>query len=213
MANRNWLSNKMYQMEAYPVLVSCTFTVDNTNGAGVTSLKGGGVKAVYMNATSPSAANPNPAAGVIQIELQDNYNGLLGVWSCLEGPVTGANLTTVTAGVVYQITAVGTTTEAQWAARGLPAGLVASVGDVFVCNSSGALGGTGTVKAMAAPGIDAVDLLSDNANISRLNNTVNGGGIVILAARNAGVLTAPAAGSIIRVNMYLSNSSVTVQGQ
>lgn len=213
MANRNWLSNKMYQMEAYPVLVSCTFTVDNTAGAGVSNLKGGAVKAVYMNSTSPSDANPNPGVGVIQVELQDNYNKILGLSSVLEGPVTGSNLTSATAGTVYQITAVGTTTLAQWQTAGVPVGMVPAVGVVFVCKTTGALGGTGTVKALATVAVNQLDLMSDDQNLQRENSMVNGGSVLILCTRSGGALTAPAANSIIRLNMYLSNSSVTVQGQ
>lgn len=206
MANRNF-QNKLYSFNKYPVLLSLSFVVDNTAPAGVLSVAGRGVKSVFMNSSAPSAENPNPAAGVIQVELQDPYNGLLNVMSVVEGPMTGASLTTVSAGVVYQINAVGTTTLAQWQARGLPVGLVPSVGDVFVCNSSGALGGTGTVRAMAASGVDAIELLSDNANLQRENSPVNGGAIIILAARNAGTLTAPAAGSIVRLSLLLSNAS------
>ena len=207
MANRNFLSQKLYQFQQYPVLLNCVFTVDNTQGAGISGLQGMGVKSVFMNSASPSAANPNPAVGVIQVQLQDCYNGVLGLWSQLEGPVTGANLTTLVQGVVYQITAVGTTTQAQWETRGVPVGMQAAAGVTFVCKSAGAIGGTGTAKALAAPGVDVIDLMSDNANMQVLNSAVNGGSTLILAARNAGVLTAPAAGTLIRLNMYLSNSS------
>lgn len=206
MANRDF-QNKLYSFNKYPVLLTCTWAVDNTNPAGVVSVAGRGVKAIWMNSSAPSAANPNPAAGLVQVELQDPYNGLLNMMCSLRGPVTGANLTSVTAGIAYQITAVGTTTEAQWIARGLPVGIVANVGDVFVCNSTGALGGTGTVKALAASGIDHMDLVSDSLNLQRQNSPVNGGGIVILAARNAGTLTAPAAGTVIKLSLLLSNAS------
>lgn len=207
MANRNFLSQKLYQFQQYPVLLNCVFTVNNTLGAGVSGLQGMGVRSVFMNSSAPSAANPNPAAGIIQVQLQDCYNGVLGVWSQAEGPVTGADLTTLSAGVVYQITAVGTTTQTQWETRGVVVGMPAAAGVTFVCKSAGAIGGTGTAKALAAPGVDSVDLMSDNSNMQVLNSAVNGGSTLILACRNAGALAAPAAGTLIRLNMYLSNSS------
>src|ERR1700677_2888352 len=60
MANRNFSSNKLYQFESYPVLLSCNFIVDsaNGNGLGLRSLKGPGIQAVYMNSASAPAGSP-----------------------------------------------------------------------------------------------------------------------------------------------------------
>ena len=214
MANRNWLSQKLYQMEAYPVLVSCTFTVDSTAPAGVTNLTGGTVQAVYMNSSAPSSANPNPVAGVIQIRLQDNYSKLLGVSAMVQEPPSGTPLTSVSLGVPYLITSVGTTTLAQWQAKGLPAGVTPAVGVMFIATAAGALGGTGEVQTgldVQAPEISLAGVA--NANLQRSNSMVNGGAILTLITRAAGSVTALRDGTVVRVNMLLSNSSVQVQGQ
>lgn len=214
MANRNWLSNKMYQMEAYPVLVSCTFTVDPTSGSGVSNLTGGAVKAVYMNATTPSSGNPDPVSGVIQVRLADNYSKLLGLSAVVQEPTSGTPLTSVSLGVPYIITSLGTTTLAQWQAKGLPVGVVPAVGVCFVATAAGALGGTGEVQTgldCQAPEISVAGVA--NSNLQNSNSMVNGGAILTLITRAAGVVTALRTGTVVRLNMYLSNSSVTVNGQ
>lgn len=214
MANRNWLSNKMYQMEAYPCLVSCTFEVDPASGTGVSNLTGGAVKAVYMNAAVPSAENPNPVGGVIQIRLQDNYSKLLGVSAIVQEPASGVPLVAVSSGVPYLITSLGTTTLAQWQAVGLPVGVVPAVGVMFVATATQPIGGTGEVQTgldCQAPEISLAGVA--NANLQNSNSPVNGGAILTLITRAAGAVTALRTGTVVRVNMYLSNSSITVQGQ
>ena len=214
MANRNWLSQKLYQMEAYPVLVSCTFTVDSAAPAGVTDLSGGTVQAVWMNSGAPSAANPNPVAGVIQIRLQDNYSKLLGMSASVQEPTSGVPLVAVSAGVPYVISSLGTTTLAQWQAVGLPAGQVPAVGVCFVATATQAIGGTGEVQTgldVQAPEISVAGVA--NANLQRQSSMVNGGAILTLISRAAGAVTALRDGTVVRVNMLLSNSSVQVNGQ
>lgn len=105
----------LYSYGGQPVLIDCNFTVDATNANGVTGLKGQGVKNVYMHtSTTPSAGNPNPAAGYALIQLESNYNRYLGNFSSLSSPVTGSALpidasdAALTAGIPYVITSVGT---------------------------------------------------------------------------------------------------------
>ena len=201
-------------MEAYPVLVSCTFTVNNTAGAGVTGLAGGTVKSVYMNSLAPAAGNPNPAASCIQIQLQDNYNKLLGLNVSLQEPTSGVNLNATVAGTSYVISIVGTTTLAQWRSAGLPAGVTPAVGVAFVATATAPLVGTGRVQTSNGCDVDSVELLGDpNQTLALSNSAVNGGAILQLICRKAGAPQALPNGSVVRVNMYLSNSSVTVQGQ
>lgn len=214
MANRNWLSNKMYQMEAYPVLVSCTFTVDNTSGTGISGLAGGTVQSVYMNSVAPSSGHPNPAASCIQIQLQDNYNKLLGLCVSLQEPTSGVPLAAVVSGTPYVITLLGTTSLAQWQAVGLPQGVTPAVGVAFVATATQAIGGTGAVQTCNGCDVDSVELLGDpNQTLALSNSAVNGGAILQLICRKAGAPQALPNGSVVRVNMYLSNSSVTVNGQ
>lgn len=214
MANRNWLSNKMYQMEAYPVLVSCTFTVDNTQGAGISGLTGGAVASVFMNSSAPSGGNTNPVAGVIQVKLQDSYNKFLGMSYSLCEPKSGVDLNAVTDGVPYVISVLGTTTLAQWQAIGLPQGVVPALNQVFVATATGPITGTGRVQTGIPVAAPELALAGDpNEMLVNSNVAVNGGAQFVLISRAAGAVTALANGTIVRLNLYLSNSSVTVNGQ
>ena len=215
MANRNWLSNKMYQMQAYPCLVTVSFVVDNTLPDGVNFVKGGGVKNVYMNTVgTPSAGNPNPQAGIIMIELQDSYERLLGGFYKIASPLDGSSQTATTAGQLCVIVSLGTATLAQWQAAGLPEGIEPAVGVAFVPTVSGTIGGSAAVQGMGVSGVTTVEACGDgNLSIRRKNNTVNGGGLVYLQALDsAGAKVAPALNSVVLASIYLSNSSVTVQG-
>lgn len=103
---------KFYGFQSKPVLLDCQFTVDATNGRGVTGVKGQGVQEVYMHTSgSATGGNPNPANGYALIKLAYNYTRVYGgPWNALP-PLTGSNLgidaSALTAGVPYQITAVG----------------------------------------------------------------------------------------------------------
>lgn len=214
MANRNWLSNKMYQMEAYPVLVSCTFVVDNTNAAGVSNLTGGTVQNVWMNSVAAGGGNPNPVAGVIQVNLQDNYSKLLGMSVSVAEPTSGVNLNAVSVGVPYVISVLGTTTTAQWQAVGLPVGVTPALGQCFVATVTGPLTGTGRVQTGVSVAAPDVALAGDpNAMLQKSDSAVNGGAQFVLITRSAGAPVALTNGTKVRVNLYLSNSSVTVNGQ
>jgi|LakMenEpi03Aug12_release.lakeMendotaPanAssembly.Ray.scaffolds.fasta_scaffold169299_2 hypothetical protein len=215
MANRNWLSNKMYQMQAYPCLVTVSFVVDNTLPNGVNFVKGGGVKAVYMNTTgTPSATNPNPEPGIVMIELQDSYERLLGGFAQVASPLDGATTTSTVAGQLCVIVSLGTATLAQWRAAGVPAGVTPAVGVAFVPLVSGVIGGSAAVQGMGTSGVSHIEACGNgNLSINRKDSAVNGGGIVYMQALDStGAKVAPALNSVVVASIYLSNSSVTVQG-
>jgi hypothetical protein len=218
MANRNWASGgKLYSMHVKPVLLDCNFTVAPTNGAGITNLKGPCVSSVFMNtSTTPSGGNPNPPAGYIYVKLADNYNLSYGGFSLVEAPLSGTPITTVAANSVYVITVVGTTTTAQWVAKGLPVGVTPAVGVAFVATASGALGGTGAVQAIATAGANITDIQvvgNPDATLANSAQPSNGGGYIILACFKNGALAAPATGSVINLAFYLSDSSILIQGE
>lgn len=109
---------KFYSMLSKPVLVDCNFVVDSTNGngLGIRSLKGQGVKNVFMHTSASPGSNngylnPNPLAGYALIELAYNYQRYYGGASGLISPVTGGNLainaTALTLGTPYVIVSVG----------------------------------------------------------------------------------------------------------
>lgn len=222
MANRNWASGgKIYSMHVSPVLLDCNFVVDSTNGngLGIRSLKGPAVQAVYMNTSAtPAAGNPNPAAGTILVQLQDNYNRSLSGAHAIVSPVSGTPLTATTASTAYIIVSLGTATAAQWQAKGLPRGVTPAVGVAFVATATGTIGGSAAVEiaAAAGSGIASIETLGDpNLSIAP-NPTANQGygAYVILQCRDyAGAIAAPANGSVISLQLYLSNSSVLVQGE
>lgn len=220
MANRSF-TRSFYSLEEYPVLISCNFVVDSTNGngLGLRSLKGPGVAAAYMHTTStPATGNPNPASGTILVQLQDNYNRSLCGFDAKVSPVSGTPLTSTTAGIAYVIVSLGTTTAAQFHAAGLPKGVTPAVGAAFIATATGAIGGTGAVEitAAAGSGVASLETVGDpNVSIAPFKASGQGyGAYFILQARDyAGAIVAPANGSVISLAFYLSNSSNSVQGE
>jgi len=110
---------KFYSMLNKPVLIDCNFVVDssNGNGLGIRSLKGQGVKNVFMHTSatpgkgSNGYLNPNPAVGYALIQLSYNYSRYYGGFYGFSSPTTGSNLainsTALTIGQPYIITSVG----------------------------------------------------------------------------------------------------------
>ena len=216
MANRNFPNGKsIYIPHVKPVLIDCNFIVDSTNGNGLgqRSLKGSYVSNVYMN-TSASAApgNPNPEAGIIYVQLDDNYNNYLGGFAGFSGPLSGSTITTgLVVGNPYVIVSLGASTQAQWQAAGLPSTITAAVGASFIAAATSIAGG-GAVQAplSTGAGIDHMELIGD-PRLMNSNNPQPGSGLsFIFACYKNGVLTAPAPGTVIGMAFYLNDSSVIV---
>lgn len=234
MANRNFASGgRVYSMHVKPVLLDCNFVVDSTNGngLGIRSLKGPMIQNVFMHTSATPAAgnsnpatpnvavlNPNPASGTIVIQLQDNFNRSLSGFNAIVSPVSGTPLTSTTAGTPVIIVSLGTATRAQWIAKGLPSGIVPAVGVSFVPTASGTIGGSAAVEiaAAAGSGVASIETLGDpNLSIAPdLSQAQGFGAQLILQCRDyAGALVAPANGSVISISMYLSDSSILIQGE
>ncbi len=108
---------RSYSFLNRPVKIDCSFTVADTNGLGITGLKGSGVQNVFMHtSTTPVVGNngilnPNPAAGFALIQLANNYNkfagGFMGVVSPVAGSTIAINGSALTIGQPYIITSVG----------------------------------------------------------------------------------------------------------
>ncbi len=110
---------RFYSTLVKPVLVDCNFVVDaaNGNGLGIRSLKGSGVRNVFMHtSTTPGKGeggylNPNPAAGYALIQLRDNYSRYVGGFSGFASPLSGSSLaingSALTAHAPYVIVSVG----------------------------------------------------------------------------------------------------------
>jgi hypothetical protein len=218
MANRNWANGgKLWLMETAPVLLTCNFIVDpaNGNGLGQRSLKGAAIEQVFMHTTAtPLQGNPNPEAGVIVVQLQDNYNRYLGGFSGQVSPI-GSPVTSTTATDPAVVTSLGTSTTANWLAVGFPrqylntATQLPNIGATFIPTSSAAIGGGATVAPPTASGIDNIEVIGDPNQTIASSQPQNVGAQLILQCMQDGVLTTPATGSVIGLSFLMSNSSVT----
>lgn len=209
-----------YSNITMPQEVDIQFVVAATNGLGITSLKSNGwVNNVFMHtSTTPSAnngvTNPNPANGVVSIQLKQNYNVFLGLSCSFQAPVTGSSVTSTVASTAYVIDVLGTTTLAQWLAVGLPAGFTPAVGQAFIATASQAIGGTGSVKAVGLSGVAAADAFGVvNTELANSSIAKNSGGYVYVQLLDfAGALVAPTAGTIVNMRLFFDRSSVTIDG-
>ncbi len=238
MANRNFASGgKVYSMHVKPVLLDCNFIVDSTNGngLGIRSLKGPMIQNIFMH-TSASAGlgnsnsatpnvpvlNPNPAAGSIIVQLNDNFNRSFSGFHAIVSPVSGTPLTATTAHVPVIIVSLGSATPAQslaeFRAVGLPRGITPAVGVAFVPTASATIGHSAAVEIAAAAGsaVMSIETLG-NPNLSiapDLSQAQGFGAQLILQCRDiTGAIAAPADGSVISLAFYLSDSSIQVQGE
>ena len=225
----NYPSNKLYQYEVYPVLLSCTFTVDSSTATGISNLTGSGFANVFMHSGSPDVGNygyenPNPAAGIIVVQLQNNFSKLLNAFALAQPPLSGSDVTvgstTLTAGAAYTITDLGNTTTATWQRLGFPPGFTPTVGAAFIASGSAhGSAGTGKVQLALVSGIANIEVVSPSMIPDPSIYTFGGNQIIFqaLAATSSSVTTpiptAPADGTVIRLSLYLSNSGVTVNGQ
>lgn len=163
--------------------------------------------------TYQAVGSPNPAAGYVVVKLQDNYNEYFGGYSGFVSPLTGTpiNVTTgVTAGIAYVIASLGTTSNAQWLALGVPANITPAVGVSFVAPLTTTATGTGIIEATVFSGIDHIEVIGD-ANLMNSNGAYTLGGStgmqLILACYRNGTLTAPSSGTVIGLNFYMNNSA------
>jgi hypothetical protein len=115
---------RFYSFASQPVLIDCNFVVDSTNGngLGIRSLKGQGIKNVFMYTSATPGigvggiTNPmghTASEGYAWIQLKSNYNRYLGGFSGLVVPPTGSPLNinsssaALTVGAPYFIASVG----------------------------------------------------------------------------------------------------------
>lgn len=206
MANRNWPSQRLYTQHLMAVNLDVQVSIGAAGAPTIVSGTGKGVTSITRLKT-----------GTYQIQLNDNYTQLLGFDAQLVSPAGASPVTggSFVIGTVYQIVTMGNTTQAQWVAAGVPAGITAAVGVVFLAATVGA--GTGTAAVPSVSGANAMIELIGNPQLM-LNNQpfqANQGGYVnfqtlgpTAAGNTAPIPTDPANGSMMTVNLYLSNSSV-----
>lgn len=233
MSNRNWSNGgKIYAPQVKPILLNCSFVVDatNGNGLGIRSLKGPAISNVFMHTTgtpgvSNGITNPNPASGTIVVQLADNYMRSLCGFNAIVSPVSGTPIVVTSAGAhlvagtAYIIVSVGTTTTAEWHSLGVPAGVTPAVGVSFISGALTGIGvGSGAVEITAAAGsaVMSIETVGDpnlSINPSPTANQGFGAQFILQCRDAASAIVAPAAGSVISLSFYLSDSSVIVQGQ
>jgi hypothetical protein len=209
-----------YSNIVMPQEIDLSFTVDATNGLGITGLKSNGwANNVFMHtSTTPSAnngvTNPNPAAGIIIVQLKQNFNVFLGMRWNVQAPTTGGTVTSLTTNTAYVINSVGTTTQAQWNTAGLPAGFTPAVGQTFIAAATASLSGSGNVKAVAASSVASIEVFGDPSTmLSNSAIATNSGAYLYFQVLDyAGALVAPTASSVINLGLYFDRSSVTVDG-
>jgi hypothetical protein len=211
-----------YSNVTWPVLLSCNFIVDSTNGngLGVRSIKSNGyVENVFMHTSATPGVggnglvNPNPEAGIVMIQFKNNFKTYLGGFSGFVSPPTGSATQSITAGHPYTIASLGTTTAAQWAAAGLPAGVVAQVSGAFIAASSITIGGTGTVFAVGTSGVASLEVIGDTdfgvtSNIAQYS----GEWLVAQFLSGSAALTAPANNTVVGMSSLFDRSAVTIDG-
>ncbi len=233
MANRNFANSRIYTGHVMPVLLDCNFVVDSTNGngLGIRSLKGPYVQNVFMHTSaSPGAGNsnpatpglpvinPNPASGTIVIQLQDNYNrAYTGGFSIVSPP--GSSTASPSAGEPVLITSLGSSTQAQFVASGMPSSLLPAIGLAFIANGT-AIAGGGMVapSATAGSGVLSIEVLGDsNQSLAPQKGPQQfqgfGGQIILQCRGNSDDIVTPADGSVISLSLLLSNSSILIDGE
>lgn len=230
-----WINRgHLYAPHVLPVLADCSFKVApaDAGGLGITGLTGQAVANVFMHtSTTPGRGtngklNPNPANGVALIQLADNYTRLYSVLPTTLSPLSGSSLvvnaTALTLAVAYVITAVGTTTAADWLTLGVPPGVVPAVGVSFIAASTGTGAGSGTVQATVASGIDAVEVIGNPTTTLGpipVGGSPNVGGLIMIqflsstaTANTALIAAAPVVGTTVSLLMYLNQSSILIKG-
>lgn len=195
-------------------LLDCSFVVDSTAAEGVSGLQQSGrIASVYMHSSSPSASNPNPAGGVIVVNLQDNYNKYLGGFNQVTAPLDGSDIDTgLGVGGLYIISDLGASTAAQWQAAGVPANLTPAVGMAFIAQATSIAGG-GQVQGLATNGSEIVKIdLAGNPSLANSNGAYvlgasNGMQLIFVCYDETNSIAAPLDGSKINLAMYLNNSA------
>lgn len=194
----------LYTNVTKPLQVWCNFVVDSTNGngLGIRSLKSNGyIESVFMGTNQTPGVvggitNPNPQAGYALITFKNNFNKYLGGFSGQIVPTTSNTTTALTAGHVYVITVLGTTTLANWQTVGLQQGITPAVGVSFVAIATTSITGTGKVGLPGVPVAPIVSVIGD-PNLSLNNSSIskNAGARVLVqfasSGSAAGTISAP----------------------
>lgn len=239
MANRNFPSaGKIYSGHMKPVMLDCTFSVLATDPKGISSLKGPLIQNIFMHTSASPAnagvrnlhtpnipvSNPNPANGIIVMQLQDSYNRAYTHASVRANVLSGSDVkidnAALTPGIAYTISILGDATAATWQGVGLPAGVTPAVGVSFIASAAGGAGNTLTSRVQApatTSTVASVEMVGSVQVANQINPNIIAQGFgaqLIFQCRDfAGAVVAPPNGSQIMLQVLLSDSSVLVGGE
>lgn len=165
MALRNFLSQRTFNWHAMAVQLDAQVTIGSsgaptlvTSSAASSIPTSRGIKSITRL-----------SAGTYQIQLDDNYSQLLDYKAQFSaGQGSTVNMGSLVTGTVYQILTLGTSTQAQWVAAGLPTGLTAAVGMVFKAAGAGA--GNGTTKALVTNAVNGIEMIATPSGADQMLN-------------------------------------------
>lgn len=151
--------------------------------------------------------------GQYQVQLQDDYNRLVGFEVELISPTSAAGSIadgSLTIGLPYQVVFPSTSTN--WVTLGVPASITPVQGVPFVATSGASIGaavGTpGTVIPITNTGIIKTELLPNpNTVIGATGSSSAGGFINFQTLNGSNAPTNPTSGTVLRFNAFLRNSS------
>lgn len=186
----------LYSKDAMLTRISGSFVCDS-DGV-VTSFTGKGIEGIH-------ARPAHTPAGVFYVELEENFNALVGFDFWVSQGTTGSNVNagSFVTGTAYKIVTVGNT---DWGDIGFyDEDYTAAVGMPFIATGAGS--GTGVAIALTSSGIANIELLQPQ---SLLQNSMQGDGstFIIKCYDYAGAAAFPAAGATVTVDFYLRNSTV-----
>lgn len=186
-------------MHVMPILLDAHGTVNATGG--IDNLVGPCISSITKLDT-----------GIYKIKLQDNYSGLYHFDCDFDGQDnagSAADPSGVATNKVYIISTVGDT---DWESAGLNPGITPAVGVAFFLTAN-PIAGTGRVDTYAASGIDSCELIGNPNTTLAPQQVQNQGGELIFQTLFDATPTDPFATSVMRIKIYLSNSSILIGGE
>lgn len=159
MANRRF-NQFLFSHNAGLTLLEGSCIIDSGVSGKTKSLRGSGIKAVT-----------NVGTGLYKVQLEDSFSRFLGMQADFRSTIgSPIGIASGSSSTLYIIASVGTTSQAQWEAAGVPAGVPAAAGLAFVsiAGSLAGITGTGTVAVPAFSGVNAVEVVGD-PNLSIVN--------------------------------------------
>lgn len=145
--------------------------------------------------------------GIYTIKFNESFGGYMGFNWNVDPGVTGSAIAagSLVTGTQYQITTLGTTTQANWVTAGLNTNYTAAVGVPFT--AVGTTSGNGTATAVSKSSVASIEVVNPTA-LLRGTNPGTGALMTIQTLDFANALVDPADGSVIYFEFIFKNSSL-----